>query len=72
MSTITIEINEETQGRLRRVSLTSGIPDEELARDALVSYIDDLEDFHLAEGRLRDNLPAIPLEKVVQQLGLED
>ncbi|MGH8646249.1 MAG: type II toxin-antitoxin system RelB family antitoxin [Gammaproteobacteria bacterium] len=72
MVAITIEVDEQTQGRLRSVSLASGIPDEQLAREALVSYIEDLEDFHLAEGRLRDNLPAIPLEKVVQQLGLED
>ncbi|MGH8612627.1 MAG: hypothetical protein ACREYF_11500 [Gammaproteobacteria bacterium] len=72
MVAITIEVDEQTQGRLRNVSLASGIPDEQLVQEALVSYIEDLEDFHLAESRLRDNLPAIPLEKVVQQLGLED
>ena len=41
-----------------------------LAREAILEYIDDLEDYHLAEARARKNRKTIPLEDVEKALGL--
>lgn len=75
MSTITIEITEETQGRLRRVSLASGIPGEEIAAKAVNSYIEDFEDGREAEavlGRIeRGEESVISLEELERRLGLD-
>ena len=43
---------------------------EALAREAILEYIDDLEDFYLAEARARKNRKTIPLEDVERELGL--
>jgi RHH-type rel operon transcriptional repressor/antitoxin RelB len=72
MSTITIEVDEATRQRLDELSSDVGLSVQTIASQALLSYIEDMEDYRLAESRLRDNLPAIPLDEVVRQLGLED
>lgn len=41
-----------------------------LAREAILEFIDDLEDFYLAEARARKNHKAIALDDVERQLGL--
>ncbi|MFN5164015.1 MAG: toxin-antitoxin system antitoxin subunit [Pseudomonadota bacterium] len=41
-----------------------------LAREAILEYIDDLEDYHLAEARARRNRKSIPLGDVERELGL--
>jgi RHH-type rel operon transcriptional repressor/antitoxin RelB len=72
MTTITIEIDEDTERRLGELSSGAGVSIQELTYQALLSYIEDMEDYRIAESRLRDNLPAIPIEEVVRRLGLED
>lgn len=72
MATITIEVDEDTERRLSELSSGAGISIKELTYQALLSYIEDMEDYRIAESRLRDNLPAIPIEEVVHRLGLED
>lgn len=52
MSTITIEVDEEIHSRLRRISLASGITDEEIAHEALISYREDCEAAREAEAVL--------------------
>jgi RHH-type rel operon transcriptional repressor/antitoxin RelB len=41
-----------------------------LAREAILEYIDDLEDYYLAEARARRNRKTIPLDEVERKLGL--
>lgn len=41
-----------------------------LAREAILEFIDDLEDYYLAEARARKNRKTIPLDDVERQLGL--
>jgi predicted DNA-binding protein len=72
MTTITIEVDEDTERRLSELSSGAGVSIQELTYQALLSYIEDMEDYRIAESRLQDNLPAIPIEEVVHRLGLED
>ena len=37
------------------------------ARQAILEYIDDLEDLYLAEQRVREGGPTIPLEEVIRK-----
>jgi predicted DNA-binding protein len=69
MSTITIEVDEATRQRLYELSSEVGLSVQTIVSQALLSYLEDLEDYRLVESRLRDNLPAIPLAEVVRQLG---
>ena len=45
-------------------------PDGPRPREAILEYIDDLEDHYLAEARARKHRNAIPLTEVERELGL--
>ncbi len=56
--------------RLNALASETGRSKTALAREAIVEYIDDLEDFYLAEARARRNRRTIPLVEVERELGL--
>jgi RHH-type rel operon transcriptional repressor/antitoxin RelB len=58
--------------RLAALAAETGRTKTTLAREAILEYIDDLEDFYLAEARARQNRKTIPLDDVMKRYGLED
>ena len=56
--------------RLNSLAQETGRTKTALAREAIAEYIDDLEDFYLAEARARKNRKTIPLAEVEKKLGL--
>ncbi len=56
--------------RLNALAETTGRSKTTQAREAILEFIDDLEDFYLAEARARKNRKTIPLDDVERQLGL--
>ena len=67
---LAIRLPEEIEERLNTLASESGRSKTSLAREAILEYIDDLEDFYLAEARARLNRKTIPLEDVERKLGL--
>ena len=67
---LAIRLPEDIEQRLDRLARETGRTKTALAREALLEYMDDLEDYHLAEARARKNRKSIPLEDVERQLGL--
>jgi RHH-type rel operon transcriptional repressor/antitoxin RelB len=67
---LAIRLPEDIEQRLDRLAQETGRTKTALAREALLEYMDDLEDYHLAEARARKNRKSIPLEDVERQLGL--
>jgi RHH-type transcriptional regulator, rel operon repressor / antitoxin RelB len=67
---LAIRLSEAIEERLSALAGETGRTKTALAREAIVEYIDDLEDFYLAEARGRRNRKTIPLEDVERQLGL--
>jgi len=47
-------------------------PKSTLAHEAILEFIDDLEDYYLAEARARLRRNTIPLSDVERELGLLD
>lgn len=68
---LAIRLPETIEARLTALAEATGRTKTTLAREAILEYIDDLEDYHLAEARARKNRKTIPLEDVERQLGLE-
>jgi RHH-type transcriptional regulator, rel operon repressor / antitoxin RelB len=68
---LAIRLPEDIEKRLARIASESGHTKTHLAREAILEYIDDLEDYYLAEARARKNRKTIPLEDVERALGLE-
>jgi RHH-type transcriptional regulator, rel operon repressor / antitoxin RelB len=67
---LAIRLPEAIELRLNALAETTGRTKTTLAREAILEFIDDLEDFYLAEARARKNRKTIALDDVERQLGL--
>ena len=72
---LAIRLSEEIEDRLAALAKATGRTKTFYAREAILKYIDDLEDIYLAEKRLEDikanRSTTIPLEDVMRRYGLE-
>lgn len=71
---LAVRIDPETEKRLTVLAQRTGRTKTFYAREAILAHLDDLEDFYLAEERMRDFRAddAIPLADLKRDLGLED
>ena len=67
---LAIRLPQPIEDRLTALAQETGRTKTTLAREAILEYIEDLEDFYLAEARARKNRKTIPLDDVERQLGL--
>lgn len=71
---LAIRLDAETEKRLERLASRTGRTKTFYAREAIAAHLDDLEDFYLAEERLRDfrQGDAIPLADLKAELALDN
>ncbi len=69
---LAFRLPDSIEQRLGALAAETGRTKTALAREAILEYIDDLEDYHLAEARARRNRKAVPLEDVEREPGLSD
>jgi RHH-type rel operon transcriptional repressor/antitoxin RelB len=67
---LAIRLPDAIEERLAALASETGRTKTTLAREAILEYIDDLEDYYLAEARARRNRKTIPLVEVERELGL--
>ncbi|WP_319576215.1 DUF6290 family protein [uncultured Desulfobacter sp.] len=70
-----VRLPEETEKRLAALALETGRSKAFYIREAILKYIDEMEDVYLAEKRIEDMKRSgdqtIPLENLMEQYGLE-
>ena len=75
ISMLAIRLPAETEERLAALAKATGRTKTFYAREAILEYLDDLEDLYLAEQRLIDfrkgKTRTIPLEAVMRDYGME-
>ena len=73
---LAIELPPDAEARLDALAKAAGRSKAACARDAILEYLDDMEDLYVAEQRLADNKAgrsqSVPLEDVMKRYGLED
>lgn len=71
---LAVRIDSETERRLEALAERTGRTKTFYAREAILAHLDDLEDFYLAEARMKDFRAedAIPLAALKTELGLDD
>jgi len=71
---LAVRLNDDTERRLEALADRTGRTKTFYARAAIEAHLDDLEDFYLAEERLKDfrSVDAIPLAALKAELGLGD
>ena len=69
---LAVRLNEATEKRLEALAAKTGRTKTFYAREAIETHLDDLEDFYLAEDRMKAfrEGDAIPLEQLKTELGL--
>ncbi|HSY99937.1 MAG TPA: DUF6290 family protein [Terriglobales bacterium] len=72
---LAIRLPEKIEKRLARLAKRTGRTKTYYAREAILEYLDDLEDIYLAEKELQavrsGRTRTVPLEKVMRRYGLE-
>lgn len=69
---LAIRLTPEIEKRLEALAKKTGRSKTYYAREAIQEYLEDLEDYYLAEVRTEKNLPGLSLEEVEKRLGLAD
>jgi RHH-type rel operon transcriptional repressor/antitoxin RelB len=73
---LAIRLPADIENRLDALAKATGRTKTFYAREAILEYLDDLEDLYLAEQRLADiragRSQTVPLEDVLRQYGLAD
>jgi RHH-type transcriptional regulator, rel operon repressor / antitoxin RelB len=73
---LAIRLPEKIEKRLGRLAKRTGRTKTYYAREAILQYLDDLEDIYLAEKRLEavrsGRSRTIPIEKLLRRYGVED
>jgi RHH-type rel operon transcriptional repressor/antitoxin RelB len=73
---LAIRLPEEIEVRLENLAKATGRTKTFYAREAILEYLDDLEDFYIAEQRMADikagRSKTIPLEELIKRYGMED
>jgi RHH-type rel operon transcriptional repressor/antitoxin RelB len=69
---LAIRLSADIEKRLDELSKKTGRTKTYYAREAIVAYIDDLEDYYLAQERLKNPGRRRTMEEVEKELGLED
>jgi len=73
---LAIRLPKEIEARLEALAAATGRTKSFYAREAILEYIEDLEDLYLAEQRLIElragRTETIPLEDVMKKYGLAD
>ncbi len=71
---LAVRLDAETEKRLAALAEKTGRTKTFYAREAIAAHLDDLEDFYLAEERMRDfrSADAVPLATLKAELGLAD
>jgi len=67
---LAIRLPPDLEKRLDELSKKTGRTKTYYAREALVEYLDDLEDFYLASERLKNPRKRWTMEEVEKELGL--
>jgi RHH-type transcriptional regulator, rel operon repressor / antitoxin RelB len=73
---LAIRLPEEIEKRLDALAKATGRTKTYYAREAILEYIEDLEDYYVAEKRMSDlragRSDTVPLERVMKRHGLVD
>lgn len=69
---LAVRLPEDIEKRIDLLARSTGRTKSFYVRKAVVEFLDDCEDYYLAEARRNAPLPAIPLDQIERDLGLAD
>ena len=68
---LALDLSPQLEERLDALATKAGLSKSALAREAVIAYLEDLEDGYLAQERLDANEERIPLETLLKEFEAE-
>ena len=68
---LSLRLSPKLEARLNRLAKRTGRTKAYYAKKAIEEFLEEQEDYFIALSRLEEKLPGIPLEEMVEKLGLE-
>ncbi|MBD3265837.1 ribbon-helix-helix protein, CopG family [bacterium] len=69
---ITLQLDDDLEKRLEALSIRTGRSKKDCIREAILEYLEEVEDRELAMERLNHPTKKLTMEEVEKNLGLED
>ncbi len=69
---LSLRLSDDVENRLNQLAETTGRTKTFYAKEAILKYLDDMEDTYIAINRLETPSKRISLEDVESELGLDD
>ena len=69
---LSLRLSNDVETRLNQLAETTGRTKSFYAKEAIIKYLDDMEDTYVAINRLEKPSKRISLEDVEKELGLDD
>ena len=69
---LSLRLSNDVESRLNQLAETTGRTKTFYAKEAILKYLDDMEDTYIAINRLETPSKRISLEDVETELGLDD
>lgn len=69
---LSLRLSNDVESRLNKLAETTGRTKTFYAKEAILKYLDDMEDTYIAINRLETPSKRISLEDVENELGLDD
>jgi len=69
---LSLRLSNDVESRLNQLAETTGRTKTFYAKEAILKYLDDMEDTYIAINRLETPSKRISLEDVENELGLDD
>ena len=69
---LSLRLSSDVESRLNKLAETTGRTKTFYAKEAILKYLDDMEDTYIAINRLETPSKRISLEDVETELGLDD
>lgn len=69
---LALRLSNQMEERLETLANKTGRTKSYYAKLAIEEFLENQEDYFIAVERLRDNLPSIPFNEVLQKLGIKE
>lgn len=69
---LALRLSSQIEERLEALANKTGRTKSYYAKLAIEEFLEDQEDYFIAVERLRENLPSIPFNEVLEKLGIKE
>jgi RHH-type rel operon transcriptional repressor/antitoxin RelB len=67
-----VKLPENAENRLESMAKRTGKSKSSIVREAVLGYLDDIEDYYIAAKRAKSGAPSYPIAEIMKEFGFEE